>query len=353
MNGEPEILFERKGPLGIIVLNRPKALNALTLNMALEMRPKLLEWAADGAVQAVVIRAMGERAFCAGGDIRALYDSGQGDKQYAYEFYHDEYRLNSTIHHFPKPYIAFLDGIVMGGGVGVSVHGSHRVGTENILFAMPESGIGLFPDVGGSYFLSRLPGEIGLYLAMTGYRMRGADSFYAGVATHFAAREELPALDEALAAAAYNKDPRQNVEAALARFRRDPGPAPLAEHREQIDRHFGKESLEAIAASLESDDSEWARQTLAAMRTKSPTTMKVAFRQLREGRNLGFDDCMRMEYRLACRFIEGRDFYEGVRATIIEKDQKPRWDPDRWEDVSEAEVAKYFAPLGPRELALD
>lgn len=353
MTEEAEILFERKGPLGIIVLNRPKALNALTLNMALAMRPRLLDWARDDSVKAVVIRAVGERAFCAGGDIRALYDSGKGDKQYAYQFYHDEYLLNSTIHHFPKPYVAFLDGIVMGGGVGVSVHGSHRVATENIVFAMPESGIGLFPDVGGSYFLSRLPGEVGMYLAMTGYRMRGADSVHSGVATHYTTRADLAGLEEALASAFYDGDARQAVDKVLARFRRDPGPAPLAEHQAQIDRHFGKDSVEAIAASLEADGSEWAQQTLATMRTKSPTTMKVAFRQLREGRNLDLDDCMRMEYRLACRFIEGRDFYEGVRATIVEKDQKPQWDPARWEDVSDAEVAKYFAPLGPRELAID
>lgn len=348
-----EVVVARRGAAGLITLNRPQALNALTLEMVRAIRGGLDSWARDPAVTRIVLTGTGERAFCAGGDIRALYDSGRGDKQYAYQFYHDEYLLNSTIHHFPRPYVAFLDGIVMGGGVGVSVHGSHRVATENIVFAMPESGIGLFPDVGGSYFLSRLPGDVGMYLAMTGYRMRGADSLHFGVATHYTTRADLADLEEALASTSFDGSGKGAVNEVLARFRRDPGPAPLAEHQVQIDRHFGKDSVEAIAASLEADGSEWAQQTLATMRTKSPTTMKVAFRQLREGRNLDFDGCMRMEYRLACRFIEGRDFYEGVRATIVEKDQKPKWDPARWEDVSDAEVAKYFAPLGPRELAID
>lgn len=350
---DPEVVFGREGALGTIVLNRPKALNALNLDMVLALAPQLAAWRADDSVGGILIKGAGERAFCAGGDIRALYDSGRGDGNYARQFYHDEYRLNAALHHLTKPYTAFLDGITMGGGVGLSVHGPFRVATENVVFAMPESGIGLFPDVGGSYFLPRLPGEIGMYLALTGHRLRAADVLHAGVATHFVPHDELPALERALVEAAGADAPMAATRTALDRFARDPGAAPLAEHRVAIDRHFAHDSLEAIAESLAADPGDWARDTLAVMRTKSPITMKVTFRQLREGRKLDFDDCMRMEYRLASRFIEGRDFYEGVRATVIDKDQKPRWDPARWEDVSDADVAAYFAPLGARELVID
>src|ERR1051326_5226588 len=189
-----DVLFERRGALGLITLNRSKALNALTRDMCIAMRAKLGEWARDEAVKTVAIRGDGERAFCAGGDIRALYNAGMEKSPSAIDFYRDEYRLNAAIKHFPKPYVALLHGIVMGGGVGVSVHGSHRVGNETVSFAMPETGIGLFPDVGGSYFLPRLPGEIGMYVALTGERLNAADSLYAGVLTHIvpaSATEEL------------------------------------------------------------------------------------------------------------------------------------------------------------------
>jgi enoyl-CoA hydratase len=345
MTDEPEVLFERRGALGLITLNRPKALNALTHGMCLEMLAQLGEWARDAAVKAVAVRGAGERAFCAGGDIRALYDSGRAGTPYARDFWHDEYRLDAAIRHFPKPYVALIRGIVMGGGVGVSVNGSHRLADESITFAMPETGIGLFPDVGASYFLPRLPGEIGMYLAMTGARLKCADAVAFGIATHFVPAAKFDALVERLAAA-------ENVDSAIRLLAGDPGRPPLAEHRDKIDVIFSANSVEAILERLDRDGSDWAASTAATIRTKSPTSLKIAFRQLREGAKLEFDDCMRMEFRMVTRIISGHDFYEGVRATIIDKDSRPQWQPASLAGVTEKDIAAYFAPLGEQELKL-
>jgi len=339
-----EVLFERRGALGLITLNRPKALNALTHEMCLAMKAQLDQWARDDTVKTVVIRGTGERAFCAGGDIRALYDSGKAKTPYALEFYRDEYRLNATIKHFPKPYVALMHGIVMGGGVGVSVHGSHRVVNETVTFAMPETGIGLFPDVGGSYFLPRLPGEIGMYLALTGERLKTADCVYAGIATHFVPGH---ATEELVAALQEGTEP----DLVLRSFAGNPGAAPLADIRESIDRCFSEDSLDGVIVALDSDGSDWAKATLATLRKKSPTSLKVTFRQIREGARLGFDECMRMEYRMVHGIVAGHDFYEGVRAVILEKDNAPDWQPAGLAHVTDADVASYFAPIS-KELQL-
>ncbi len=344
MSGD-DVLFDRRGALGLITLSRPKALNALTHGMCVAMKAKLDEWAKDPLVGAVAIRGDGDRAFCAGGDIRALYDSGRAGTPYAFEFYRDEYRLNAAIKHFPKPYIALLRGIVMGGGVGVSVHGSHRVADDTAVFAMPETGIGLFPDVGGSYFLPRCPGEIGMYLALTGARLKTADMLYAGVATHHVSAGNTAELLERLAAG-------EPADSAIAALVAPPDEAPLAEHRGSIDRHFAAASVEAVLASLDAEDSEWTRATAASIGTKSPTSLKIAHRQLRTGRLLGFDDCMRMEMRIVARVIAGHEFYEGVRATIIEKDNAPKWRPPTLVQVADSDIDTYFLPLGERELVL-
>ena len=345
MADEPEILFEVRGAVGLITLNRPKALNALTHDMAVAMLARLKDWAADGAVQTVVIQGEGERAFCAGGDIRTLYDSGKAGTSYAIDFYRDEYLLNAFIKHFPKPYVALLRGFVMGGGVGVSVHGSHRIADESMLFAMPETGIGLFPDVGGSYFLPRLPGEIGLYLGMTGARLKTQDALYAGVATHFVPAAKRDALVESLA------DGRE-IDMALRDVADTVPDAYLTAHRAKIDAIFGGDSVEDILAALDADRTDWADDTAKTIRAKSPTATKLAFRQIREGKTLGFDDCMRMEFRMVNRVIAGRDFYEGVRATIIDKDGAPNWQPATLAQVSDADIDAYFAPLGEYELPL-
>ena len=346
MTDESEVLFERRGALGLITLNRPKALNARTHSMCLAMRAKLDEWANDQSVQTVAIRGEGGRAFCAGGDIRALYESGQAGTPYIMDFYRDEYRLNATIKHFPKPYIAFLHGIVMGGGVGVSVHGSHRIADETVVFAMPETGIGLFPDVGGSYFLPRCFGETGMYLALTGARLKTADCIDAGVATHFVPADARERVIERLA---NGTPPEKALEPSDHNVS---GVASLAERRARIDGCFDKSSVAAIVDALGKDASSWAREALGIVRAKSPTATKLAFRQIRKGKTLSFDDCMRMEFRMVNRVIAGHEFYEGVRATIIDKDQSPKWQPARLEDVSDADIDRYFAPLGERELKL-
>jgi enoyl-CoA hydratase len=342
---DSEVLFERRGAIGLVTLNRPKALNALTHGMCVAMKAQLDPWKTDSAVKTIVIQGEGERAFAAGGDIRALYESGKAGTPYALDFYRDEYILNALIKHYPKPYVALIRGIVMGGGVGVSVHGSHRIADESTTFAMPETGIGLFPDVGGSYFLPRCPGDTGLYLALTGARLKAADALYVGVATHFVPGAEREALIGTLASG----DAPDKAIAALAS---DPGAAPLIALRADIDAHFSKASVEAILASLDKDGSDWARETAKTIRTKSPTSTKLAFRQNREGKTLAFDDCMRMEFRMVNRVVAGHDFYEGVRATIIDKDNTPKWKPATLAEVSDADIAAYFAKLGSRELPI-
>lgn len=341
----PDILFERVGALGLVTLNRPAALNALNARMCVAMDAELARWQEDPAIGAVVVRGAGERAFCAGGDIRALYEAGRAGGAAATDFYRHEYRLNARIRHFPKPYIALLHGIVMGGGAGVSVHGSHRIADATALFAMPETGIGLFPDVGGSYFLPRLPGGIGLYLALTGARLKQADMSYAGIATHCVAASNWPALIERLADG-------MPIHVALEGKTADAAPPPLAEHRAVIDRCFCAASVEAVLAALDREEDAWAASVAASVRTKSPTSLKIGFRELREGGRLSFDDCMRMEFRMVARVMEGHDIFEGVRAAIIDRDKAPRWRPATLAEITEADVDAYFAPLGDGELAL-
>ncbi len=342
MSDAQPILFERRGGLAIVTLNRPAALNALTLDMIRQLDRRLAEWAVDPSVGAVVIRGAGGRAFCAGGDVRALYD---GDAAYCAEFYRDEYRLDRRVFRFPKPYVALIDGVVMGGGVGVSVHGSHRVASERTLFAMPETGIGLFPDVGGGYFLPRRPGRIGMYLALTGARLRAADCLYAGVATHYVPGDRLDALVDALADG--------DVDAPLARFATDPGPPPLAEHRAAIDRCFAGGSVETIIETLEAESGDWARTTRATLAAKSPTSLRLTFRQLSAGATLDFEAVLVMEYRLSQFCMAGHDFFEGVRAVVIDKDNAPRWRPATLAEVTEAEIERAFRPLGDRDLHFD
>lgn len=345
---EPEVLFERRGSLGKITLNRPGALNALTLGMAEAMAAQLRDWAGDGDVAAVFVTGAGEKAFCAGGDIRALYDSGKtpGDSL-TRDFYRVEYQLDRLIKRYPKPYIAAIDGVVMGGGVGVSVHGSHRVATERTLFAMPETGIGLFPDVGGSYFLPRLPGRTGLYLALTGARLRAADCHYAGIATHHVPAARLEELEAALA------ESREAADTTIAGFHTPPGPAPLAEQRAEIDRLFAGESIKAIMEALAAEGTEWAASVHATMATKAPLSQKATFRQLARGAKLAFEDCMVMEYRMSQAAMAAPDFYEGVRAAVLDKDGKPVWSPATLKDATEAMVDAWFARPPEGDLFFD
>jgi len=335
---DAEVLFEKRGAAGLITLNRPKALNALTRDMALAMKEQLDAWAGDAQVKTVIVQGAGDRAFCAGGDIRSLYESGRAGTPYALDFYRDEYLLDAAIKHYPKPYVALICGIVMGGGVGVSVHGSHRVADETTTFAMPETGIGLFPDVGGSFFLPRCPGEVGMYLALTGARLKTADCLYAGIATHFVAKDKRAALVDRLADG-------MTPDAALADLHESVPGTFLDSHRKSIDAIFGESSVDELLAALDAEHTDWSRDTAKTIRAKSPTSTKLTFRQLREGAALSFDECMRMEYRMVHRIVGGHDFYEGVRATIIDKDGTPRWRPAALEEVTDADIAAYFASL--------
>jgi enoyl-CoA hydratase len=340
-----DILFERRGAAGIVILNRPKALNALTRDMVGALDLHLKKWEADRAVTRVVLIANGERAFCAGGDIRALYDLGRaGKQQEAFGFFREEYALNTYIKRYPKPYVSLIDGMVMGGGVGISSHGSHRVAFERYAFAMPEVSIGFFPDVGGTYVLSRMPGEIGTFCALTGNRLDAADAMLSQVATHYAGGESRAELLEALCG-------NEPVNAILSAFIAAPGPGIVMPRRHAIDRLFAYDRVEDILAALDreaasgSTDADFAAETARNIRTKSPTSLKVALAQMRFGRNHSFEDCMRLEFRITSRMLYGHDLYEGVRAVIVDKDNKPVWQPDTLSALSEREIASYFAPL--------
>ena len=347
-----DILFDRVGRVGLITLNRPRALNALTWGMTRRMRARLRQWRSDPGVRAVVIRGAGPRAFCAGGDIQAIYSRRHMDRTPLRRFYRDEYRLNAEIKVFPKPYLALLDGIVMGGGAGVSMHGSHRIVTEDVVFAMPETAIGLFPDVGATYVLPRCLGEIGMYLGLTGARLGAADTLYCGIGTAFVAARRADSLIDNLGREALDGEAFAAVDAIVGRHAEATGAPPLASLRDGIDRHFGMHTIAAIVESLRSDGGEWAAEVLAGLGQKSPTSLAVAHRQLREGRELDFAACMRLEYRLVTRFIEGHDFFEGIRAALIDKDRAPVWDPGTLQAVSAAAVDRYFASMGRREMRL-
>jgi enoyl-CoA hydratase len=352
VSAEPEILFERRGTAGIVVLSRPKALNAVTLNMVRLLTEQLKQWAADTAITRVVITAAGERAFCAGGDIRSLYELGRaGRYEEMLTFWREEYALNTLIKRYPKPYVAMIDGIVMGGGVGISVHGSHRVAGDRYLFAMPEVAIGFFPDVGATWFLPRMPGELGTYFALTGERMNADDGVMAMVATHRVSTVRFRDLADALCSAV-------PVDAVLAAFAEPIRDSKIALLRPVIDRMFKGDNVAGIlgaldrAAAGQGRDAEFAKGVAAAMRTKSPTSLKIALAQVRAGRELTFDACMGTEFRIVSRIIHGHDFYEGVRAVIVDKDNKPAWRPAELAEITRADVERHFAPLPSGELEL-
>jgi enoyl-CoA hydratase len=358
-----DILFAREDGVATVTLNRPQALNAFTLDMYRRLDPMLRAWADDPAVRAVLLRGAAGRAFCAGGDIRAIYEAGRGisgDRSLTAVFFREEYELIRRLHRYPKPYMALIDGITMGGGAGVSVNGAYRLATERTLFAMPETGIGLFPDVGATRFLNLCPGQIGRYLGLTGARLGPADTLYCGLATHFVPRARAPELLDALSRTAWRAGgEKAQVEAVLAAFQGDPGDPPLAARRAAIDRCFAGETVEAILAALDAeaaaggDGAEWAAQTRTELLGKSPTSLKITLRQLIRGRGCDIEAALALEYRLTQHVMQGHDFYEGVRAALIDKDRQPRWRPATLAEVSEAIVEAYFAPLGEAELRFD
>ncbi len=339
-----DVLTRIEGSVGRITLNRPKALHALNTAMCRAMIEALLSWRDDPAVQLVLLDHAGERGFCAGGDIRMLAESGAGDGAEAREFFHTEYRLNALLEAYPKRTMAVMDGIVMGGGVGLSLPCDDRIATERTTFAMPETGIGLFPDVGGGWWLPRLPGETGLWLALTGARIKAADCILLGIATDYVEAGKVDALKAAIVA-----DPAA-IDTLLTEHESDAGEPPLAQHQDVIDACFVAPSVEAILQALREDGSPFAIAQHDALLTKSPQTLKVAYRQLREGRQLKrFADNMAMEYRIGARVVQRPDFLEGVRAVIVDKDNTPKWSPATVEEVSDALLDSIFAPLPSAE----
>ncbi|XP_062908062.1 3-hydroxyisobutyryl-CoA hydrolase, mitochondrial isoform X2 [Mobula hypostoma] len=352
-SSDKEVLLTRSGCAGIITLNRPKALNALNLSMIRQIYPQLKEWEQDSETSLVIIKGAGEKAFCAGGDIRAVTEAGKVGDRLAEDFFREEYILNNAIGSCKIPYIALIDGIVMGGGVGLSVHGHFRVATEKTLFAMPETGIGLFPDVGGGYFLPRLEGKLGLFLALTGFRMKGRDVHKAGIATHFIKSEEIPALEKDLVSL---RSPSKEDVADLLNSHHFKCQADdkftLADHMDKINRLFKTNSVEEIMENLIQDGSPFALQHLKILKKMSPTSMKITFQQLEEGARKNLSEVLMMEYRLSQACMKGHDFYEGVRAVLIDKDQSPKWKPATLEEVTEEYLSSCFKSLGAKELKL-
>ena len=336
------VLVTLEGRVGRLTLNRPEALHALTLDMCQIITDALIGWRADETVELVLLDHTGPRGFCAGGDIRMLAESGAGDGGEARAFFHLEYRLNHLLMTYPKPVVAVMDGVVMGGGVGIALPARYRVATERTTFAMPETGIGLFPDVGGGWHLPRLAGKTGYWLALTGARIKAADCLALGLATHYVESAKLEALKADLIAASGH----DRIGACLAAHASDPGPSPLEPHRAILDACFSAPTVEAVMERLERDGSDWAKAQHTALQTKSPQTLKVALRQLQTGAALtDFASNMVMEYRIGARVVQRHDFLEGVRAVIIDKDNDPKWSPATLEAVDESLLDAIFAPL--------
>ncbi|MFJ4686749.1 enoyl-CoA hydratase/isomerase family protein [Streptomyces sp. NPDC088789] len=340
------VLLHTTGRAAHLTLNRPKALNALTHTMVLRIGEALDAWETDPAVETVVISGAGERGLCAGGDIRAVHDDARdGDGSASAAFWYDEYRLNARIARYPKPYVALMDGIVMGGGVGISGHGSVRVVTERSRVAMPETGIGFVPDVGGTWLLGRAPGGLGTHLALTGAQIGAGDALLCGLADHCMPSAALGAFVADLAA--------MPVQDALARHERTPPEGELAARREWIDACYAGDSVEEIVERLLAHGGTVAKETAETLLTRSPTALKVTLEALRRARRLGsLEAVLDQEYRVSLAALRAPDLVEGVRAQIIDKDRAPRWSPAGLAEVTDADVAGFFAPLGDRELGL-
>lgn len=339
MSDTRDIILEQKGRCGLVTLNRPKALNAVSYDMIALLEEHYIEWAGDADIYGIILQSSDPRAFCSGGDIKALYEmkkAGQLDR--ILQLYTSEYQHNWTLDRFIKPHVALMDGYVFGGGVGVSLYGTHKVGGEKYRLAMPEAGIGFFPDVGASYFLPRLPGHIGMYLALTGEQIERADAYAFGLLTHCINADQYDAIREAMIEA-------EPIDPVLDNRHVDPGPSKLMQLKETIDRHFSQESVEAILASLKDaqpEHREWADKTIGKINANSPFSLKVAFHQLRHTGQLSLEDALALDARIAHKFLTGTDFYEGVRALLIDKDGKPAWSAATLSEVNDQAVADCF-----------
>lgn len=327
---------------GIVILNRPKALNALSLDMIREMETHFHRWAKNPHIYGVIQRAHDDGAFCAGGDVKAIYNLRESDKDAGIRFYREEYQHNWTLQRFIKPTVSLINGVCMGGGAGISVHGTHRIAAEGYKFAMPETEIGLFPDIGASYFLPRLPGRVGLYMGLTGAVIGQADAYALGLATHCIGADQFDDIQAAMREA----DP---IDPVLEALHQDPGDGEIARLRPAIERCFAPGTVEDIIARLESETGEaadWGRETARAMRDRSPTSLKLTLRLYEEGARLdSLKASLQMEFRCAVRCLREHDHYEGVRAKMVDKDNSPAWQPAHLQDVRDATIDAYLAPL--------
>jgi enoyl-CoA hydratase len=353
MSETREIVSSVEGTIGRIHLNNPGALNSLTNGMCATMLDLLTAWRDDDAIDAVVVTAEGDRAFCAGGDVRQVAAAGREDPVAARRFFQVEYAMDTAIAEFPKPYICLIDGIVMGGGLGISVNGRYRVMGDNIMAAMPETGIGLLPDVGATLFLNACPGRIGLYLGLTGARLDTADALHAGFGTHHVPSGRHPALLEALTETGFSGDRFAVVDGILGKFASDPGASKLRAQQADIDRLFSADDMETIVTTLQGDGSDLAADALAAFDRMSPTSLKMTARQITENPDITIRDALILEYRLVSQVLLRHDFYEGIRAALIDKDRNPQWQPATLAEVTPDYIDAHFESLGDQELALN
>ncbi|NQU61763.1 MAG: enoyl-CoA hydratase/isomerase family protein [Rhodospirillales bacterium] len=349
-----DIHFEVRGDIAHVVLDHKQAMNALTSQMCLDLEVRFQKLEKDAAIKAAIIRGAGDKAFCSGGDLRRIYDAHVSGSNYPYEFFRNEYRLLVTLNRFSKPLIVFLDGVVMGGGAGLSFQGSHRVVTETTEFAMPETGVGLFPDAGSAFFLPRCPGQVGTFLGLTGTHIGAADCLYSGLADTYIPASKLAVLSAALDQADLGENPFSAVNKIFQDFQEVPSPSFLRAHRTAIDRIFGLDSVEDIVDALAGERAPWAKRTWRwLVKRASPTSLKIALRQLRWGEGQNFDDCIRLEWRIVNRILKGHDFFEGIRSVLIDGDHRPRWCPKKVSDVLLSDIESYFSPLVDDELVLD
>ncbi|XP_051841969.1 3-hydroxyisobutyryl-CoA hydrolase, mitochondrial [Antechinus flavipes] len=352
-DSEPEVFLERKGCAGVITLNRPKVLNSLNLSMIRRIYPQLKKWEQEPETSLIIIKGTGGKAFCAGGDIKAISEAGKAKQKLVQDFFKEEYTLNSAIGTCKKPFVSLIHGVTMGGGVGLSVHGHFRVATEKTLFAMPETAIGLFPDVGGGYFLPRLSGKLGYFLALTGFRLKGRDVQKGGIATHFVDSDKLPMLEKDLLAL---KSPsKEDVAEVLDTYHKkckvdQDKPFILEEHMDKINSCFSASTMEQIIRNLQEDGSPFALEQLKVFEKMSPTSLKITLRQIMEGSSKSLQEVLIMEYRLSQACLRGHDFYEGVRAVLIEKDQNPKWKPAKLEEITDEFLNDCFKSLGSDDL---
>ncbi|WP_028389554.1 enoyl-CoA hydratase/isomerase family protein [Legionella fairfieldensis] len=336
-----DIAFTEEGHLGIVTLNRPQALNALTLDMIKALQQQLLCWEKENSIHAVIVRAEGGKAFCAGGDIRRLYETGRNGEDKMSFFWH-EYRLNHYIHQFSKPYIPLMDGITMGGGVGISLHGSHPIATQNFSFAMPETGIGFFPDIGASYLLSRCPGAMGIYLGLTGNRLSAEEAKALGLVKEVVAADRQETILEQLLTIDLSTNASEKVTATLRKFALPLEEFALKDEQQAINTCFALNTVEKIYAALEQRDDEWATNVLCNLEKKSPLSLKITLAQILKAEFLSLKECLEMDYCLVSHFMRDHDFYEGVRALLVDKDKRPHWQPENLSLVSDTKVAGYF-----------